>query len=82
MVHAYHGPATLETFTIVFGRSGEPDFGTVIGRTPANERLMARVPASDAGSLGFLMDLDRIPVGSRGEVTAGADGLLQWRVVQ
>ena len=74
----YEGSATLETFTIVFGRGGEPEFGTVVGRTGAGQRLMARVPANDAMTLGHLMDLDASPVGSMGTVAAGADGLLTW----
>jgi hypothetical protein len=78
----YEGSATLETFTIVFGRDGEPEFGTVVGRTGAGQRLMARVPADDAMTLGHLMDLDASPVGSVGTVAAGADGLLTWTLAR
>lgn len=82
LVESYQGMATLETFTVVFGSDGKPEFGTVIGLTPNGERLMARVPASDQSSIRFLTDLDKTPVGSRGEVFDGADGLLHWRIRQ
>jgi len=51
----------------------------VIGRTPQGARLMARVDASDAATLARLTSLDRSPVGSRGEVSRGGDGLLRWK---
>jgi len=80
LVLQYAGAATLETFTVVYGRDGQPSQGIVIARTPAGERLMARVEATDAASLKVLTDLDRSPVGCSGTVTAGADDLLNWSV--
>jgi hypothetical protein len=76
----YVGPAQVETFTIVYGREGEVDFGCVIGRTPSRERLMARVRADDAATLAQLTNPDSTPVGGDGEVSRGGDGLLYWRV--
>ena len=64
---------------MVYGRSGAPDKGVVVGLTPQGQRLMARVDPADAATMGLLLDLDRSPVGSRGAVAAGGDGLLQWR---
>lgn len=81
LIYEYAGPATLETFTVVYGRSGEVDFGTVIARTPDGQRLMARVAPTDVDSIAYLTDLDATPIGSKGEVSAGDDGLLRWRVV-
>ncbi|KQP13087.1 acetyl-CoA acetyltransferase [Pseudorhodoferax sp. Leaf267] len=77
-VTEHAGPATLETFTIVYDRDGQPTHGIVIGLTPAGARLMARVQAQDTVTLRVLADLDRSPIGSRGMVGAGDDGLLRW----
>ncbi|MGJ7541703.1 acetyl-CoA acetyltransferase [Variovorax sp. LT1R16] len=76
-IESYSGGATLETFTIIYGRDGLATHGIVIARTPAGERLMARVEPDDAGALAVLTDLDRSPVGSTGHITAGPDSL-RW----
>jgi acetyl-CoA C-acetyltransferase len=49
-------------------------------RTEADARALARVPASDAATLGHLLNLDRTPVGTLGNVTTAEDGVLEWRV--
>lgn len=77
-VQEYDGEAMLETFTVIYGRDGQATHGTVIARTPAGQRLMARVAPDDTGTLGVLTDLDRTPVGRTGHVTAGNDQLLHW----
>jgi hypothetical protein len=82
MIMDFEGVATLETYTIVFGRDGAPEYGTAIGRTASGHRLMARVRADDAATLRMLMDPDASPVGSAGSVAAGADGLLTWRLAR
>lgn len=74
----YAGPATVETFTLICERSGQPEFGTVIGRTPQGQRLMARVPADDTATLARLTDLDRQPVGSAGQVSRLDAKRLRW----
>jgi hypothetical protein len=79
LVLDHSGPARLETFTIVYARDGQVDFGCVIGRTPSGERLMARVRADDARTLAQLTDLETTPIGAAGEVFTGEDGLLGWR---
>lgn len=78
LIDDYHGPARLETFTIVYGRSGEPEFGAVIARAGDQRRLMARVVASDERSLQVLTDLSATPIGRNGAVSRGADNLLNW----
>ena len=72
------GAAQLETFTVIYGRDGQPTHGVVIARTPAGARLMARVPADDAAALALLTDADRSPVGRAGRTAVGEDGLLVW----
>jgi acetyl-CoA acetyltransferase len=78
MTNDYTGPARLETFTVVYGRDGIAEYGTVIARTPEGRRLMARVPATDAESLAVLTELDSQPVGYAGAISLGADELLIW----
>lgn len=72
----YEGAASIETFTIVYGRDGAAEYGAIIGGTPEGARLMARVRADDAWTLSMLTDLDSTPVGRDGEVARGDDGLL------
>ena len=79
VVADHAGPATLETFTVVYERDGRPNRGVVIGRTPAGARLMARVDAGDAATLARLTSPERSPVGSGGQVSRGDDGLLRWK---
>jgi hypothetical protein len=64
---------------LVYGREGDPDFGLVIALTPAGQRLMARVPASDTATLARLTALDRSPVGQAGATSRAGDGRLHWR---
>jgi acetyl-CoA C-acetyltransferase len=49
-------------------------------RTEADARALARIPANDAATLAHLLDLDRTPVGTIGNITAAEDGVLEWRV--
>jgi acetyl-CoA C-acetyltransferase len=49
-------------------------------RTQDNARALARVPASDGGTLSHLLNMDRTPVGSRGDIVMTEDGILEWRV--
>lgn len=74
----YSGPADIETFTVIYTRDGRPEFGTVIARTPAGERLMARVPATDLHSIGLLTNLDGQPVGAAGVVSRLDPKRLRW----
>ncbi len=74
----YVGPATIETYTVFYKRDGSPRVGTVIARTPAGNRLLATVPASDEAMIAFLTDSKVEPVGSKGQVVAGDNGLMRW----
>jgi acetyl-CoA C-acetyltransferase len=49
-------------------------------RTPQNNRALARVPARDGTTLAHLLNMDRTPVGSAGDIAATDDGVLEWRV--
>lgn len=76
----YEGPASIETFTIVYGRDGAAEYGAIIGRTPEGRRLMGRVRADDARTLAVLTELDSTPIGRAGTVARGDDGLLKFGV--
>jgi len=74
------GQGKIESFTAIYGRNNEIDHGVVMLRTPANARALARVPAGDRQTLAHLLDMDRTPVGSSGDIVTANDGLLEWRV--
>jgi acetyl-CoA C-acetyltransferase len=73
------GKGAVESFTVIYGRTGEVEHGVVMLRTANNARALARVPATDASTLTHLMNLDRTPVGSLGDIFAAGDGVLEWR---
>ena len=74
----YEGPAPVETYTVLYDRSGAPEYGVVLARAPEGKRAIARVEPGDAASIGFLTDGEREPVGAVGR-TERRDGRLCWR---
>ena len=80
LVTEYNGPATLETFTILYDRTGVPAHGVAIARVPTGQRLMAMVSAQDSDTLNVLTAPERSAVGLEGRVSTLADSLLQWQV--
>jgi acetyl-CoA C-acetyltransferase len=74
------GPATVESFTALYGRDNAIEHGVVMARTPDNARALARVPAYDKATLAHLLNMDRSPVGSSGALSRADDGVLEWRV--
>src|SRR6184192_4054650 len=74
------GKGAIESFTVIYGRKGEAEHGVVMLRTSDNARALARVPASDDQTLAHLLNLDRTPVGSSGDIVSADDGVLEWRV--
>lgn len=75
----YCGPAEIETYTVHYDRQGEPRLGTVVARTPAGQRTLAAVLPQDGAMIAFLTDGRAEPVGSAGEIVAGAGDLREWR---
>ena len=49
-------------------------------RTEDDARTLARIPASDEATLAHLLNMDRTPVGSVGDIVTAEDGVLEWRV--
>jgi acetyl-CoA C-acetyltransferase len=74
------GKGAVESFTVIFRPNGEVEHGVVMLRTEADARTLARVPAQDARTLAHLFNLDRTPVGSRGDLAMASDGVPEWRV--
>ena len=74
------GTGTVESFTVIYGRNNIAEHGVVILRTADNARALARVPVQDTATLAHLLDMDRSPVGSTGEISTAADGVLEWKV--
>jgi acetyl-CoA C-acetyltransferase len=75
-----NGKGAVESFTVIYGRNNEVEHGVVMLRTQDNTRALARVPAGDGATLAHLLDMDRTPVGSKGDIVAAEDGVLEWRV--
>lgn len=81
VIEAYEGAAVIETYTVFYGRGGAPRFGAIIARTLAGERLLARADGDDGALIAFLTDGGAEPIGARGRVAMGEDGLARWRLV-
>ena len=77
-----NGKGSVESFTVIYGRNNEIDHGVVMLQTSANTRALARVPAGDQETLAHLLNVDRTPVGSSGDIVTADDGVLEWRVGQ
>jgi acetyl-CoA acetyltransferase len=74
------GDGTVESFTVIFGRAGDVEHGVVMLRTAQGTRALARVPSQDDATLAHLMNMDRTPIGSIGDINTADDGILEWRV--
>ena len=66
---APEGAATVETYTVTFGREGTPEVGIVVGRLEDGARFCAHVP-QDPALLAAMTEEDFL--GVAGAVTAGA----------
>jgi len=80
LVEGYRGSVTIETYTVTYARDGEPLQGVVIGRTPDDARVMARVRADDRESIALLTSLDRSAVGATGYVRTDVFGKPVWTI--
>lgn len=79
IVGDYSGPATIETYTVLYDRDETVRHGVVICRTLRGERLAARVVADDKRSIALLLGDDEI-IGRRGHVASAVDGVTTWRL--
>src|ERR1700754_4279849 len=67
------GKGKVESFTVLYDRGGDAEHGVVMLRTEDDRRTLARIPASDSATLAHLLNMDRTPVGSLGEIRMAAD---------
>lgn len=72
----YQGPATIETYTVFFGRDGAPLQGVVILRTPDGGRAMARVTPDDEAGIALLLATEKSAIGTGGLVRRDVFGQL------
>ncbi len=76
----YEGPASVESYTVFYGRDGAPKSGVVVARTPEGKRTLAHVDASDAAMIAFLTDGVVEPVGTSGSIVSRGDAGRFWLV--
>ena len=81
----HDGPATLETYTIRYLRSGQPEYGIVVCRAEDGTRFVGRVPASDAATITALTGGDgpnwQEPIGRTGTARSdGEGGFTEWTI--
>lgn len=74
------GPASIETYTVLYRRDGQVQHGVVVARTPGGARLLASVPSEDAASIALLTSSEHNPIGTRGHVRVGADAVQHWEI--
>ena len=74
------GCGAVESFTVLYGRNGEVEHAVVMLRTKDHARALARVPAQDGATLAHLLNMDKTPVGSSGDIVSADDGVLEWLV--
>jgi acetyl-CoA C-acetyltransferase len=74
------GKGAVESFTVLYGRGGEVEHGVVMLRTAEAARTLARVLPRDGATLAHLLNMDRTPVGSSGDIATADDGMLEWRI--
>jgi len=78
MIDEYNGRATVETFTVIHDRSGQPTLGVIIALTDGGARLFAHVGAEQLDDLACLERPDVSPVGRSGNVHVDAGGMNRW----
>jgi acetyl-CoA C-acetyltransferase len=79
-VDAAGGKGKVEAFTVIYRGNGELEHGVTMLRTEGDCRTLGRIPASDARTLAHLLNMDRTPVGTLGDIVTAEDGVPEWRV--
>jgi acetyl-CoA C-acetyltransferase len=78
VVEEYEGPATIETYTVLYERDGSAKWGVIVARTADGARTLAKVPGEDAQGILFLTDGRVEPVGRRGTISRNAAAEQIW----
>ena len=74
------GKGKVEAFTVIYRGNGEIEHGVTMLRTEDDRRTLGRIPASDTKTMAHLLNMDRTPVGTIGDIVTAEDGTLEWRV--
>jgi acetyl-CoA C-acetyltransferase len=74
------GKGKVEAFTVIYRGNGEIEHGVTMLRTADDRRTLGRIPAGDTRTLAHLLNMERTPVGTTGDIVTAEDGLLEWRV--
>ncbi|MEP7351374.1 MAG: acetyl-CoA acetyltransferase [Sphingorhabdus sp.] len=74
LVKDYGGPATIESYTVFYGRDYQPKSGVVVAKTPDQTRTLAHIDIRDANLVAFLTDGTVEPVGTSGTIRPGENG--------
>src|SRR5882724_8216948 len=69
------GKGKVEAFTVIYRGNGEIEHGATMLRTGDDRRTLGRIPASDTKTLAHLLNMDRTPVGTIGDIVTAADGM-------
>ncbi|HKI75525.1 MAG TPA: hypothetical protein VJ998_12805, partial [Pseudomonadales bacterium] len=69
------GKGSVQTYTVIYDRDGQPARGIVLGMTDSGTRFLANTP-SDTGFLEQFVGAEQ--VGTAGVISRGADGLCQF----
>lgn len=75
---AYVGPGAVESYTVFYGRDGQPSGGVVSARTPSGARTLAHVDVADGAMIAFLTDGSNEPVGTQGRIEPRGDAGRFW----
>lgn len=78
VAEAYEGPATIETYTVLYERNGSAKWGVIVATTPDGERTLAKVLATDPGGIAFLTNGELEPVGTSGRIVMDGHGDQIW----
>ncbi|MFC4293835.1 acetyl-CoA acetyltransferase [Novosphingobium tardum] len=81
LVEDYEGAAVIESYTVLYARDGSVKWGVIVARTADDRRTLARVPASDAETIAFLVDGKREPLGTPGRIVAEGDDRIWVRAL-
>jgi acetyl-CoA C-acetyltransferase len=76
----YHGPARVETYTVIYARDGQPLHGIVVALVPDGRRTMAKVLPDDDLTMSLLLSTTRSAIGSEGHIRIDPFGLPVWEV--
>jgi acetyl-CoA C-acetyltransferase len=75
----YLGPATVETYTVLYDREGAPHQGVIVARAANGSRFLAKVAGADRATIHWLTSGEQEPVGCAGTAVKGPDGDTWWQ---